>query len=74
MQINQETDYALRVVLYLSKLGINEKIEARVIADQEHVPIRFLLKLLRKLNQAQLVKSYRGVNGGYSINKSPREI
>ncbi|MEA4826446.1 RrF2 family transcriptional regulator [Clostridium sp. JNZ J1-5] len=74
MRITQEADYALRVVLYLCKLGYGEKIEAKHIAEHEHVPIRFLLKLLRKLKQAGIVDSYRGVNGGYTLNKYPEDI
>lgn len=74
MKITQEADYGLRVVLFLSKLGFGEKIEAKSIAEQEHIPIRFLLKILRKLTHADIVKSFRGVNGGYSLKKPPEEI
>lgn len=74
MKITQEVDYALRVVLYLSKLGFGEKLEARVISEEENIPIRFLLKLLRKLRQAGIVESFRGVNGGYALSKQPEDI
>lgn len=74
MKITQEADYAFRVVFYLSKLGYGEKIEAKVISEEENIPLRFLLKLLRKLTQANIIKSYRGVNGGYSLNQMPEDI
>lgn len=74
MKITQEVDYALRVVLYLSKLGYGEKIEAKAISENENIPLRFLLKLLRKLTQVDIIKSFRGVNGGYALNKLPEEI
>lgn len=74
MKITQEADYALRVVIYLCKLGYGEKIEAKVISEKEGIPLRFLLKLLRKLIQADILKSYRGVKGGYAINKLPEQI
>ncbi|MCI1944315.1 RrF2 family transcriptional regulator [Clostridium luticellarii] len=74
MRITQESDYGLRVVLYLSKLGYGKKIEAKSIARDENVPLRFLLKLLRKLTQAGIIKSYRGVNGGYALNLMPEKI
>ena len=32
------------------------------------------LKILRKIVQAGIIKSYRGVNGGYVLNKKPSEI
>ncbi|MCY6957172.1 RrF2 family transcriptional regulator [Clostridium brassicae] len=74
MRFNQEVDYALRVVLYLCKLGYGEKIEAKVISEEENIPLRFLLKLLRKLKHAGIVQSYRGVSGGYALNKIPKDI
>jgi Rrf2 family protein len=74
MQITQEGDYALRVVLFMCKLGIGEKIEARVISKEENIPLRFLLKLLRKLTMAGILKSFRGINGGYATQKMPEDI
>jgi len=74
MKITQEADYGLRVVLHLCKLGYGEKIESKVISENEGIPLRFLLKLLRKLIQADIIRSYRGVKGGYSINKLPQQI
>lgn len=74
MKITQEVDYAFRVIYHLSSLGLNNKIEAKVLADKENIPHRFLLKLLRKLIKANLVCSYRGVLGGYALNIPPSSI
>ena len=74
MKITQEADYALRVILYLSKLGYGERVEARIISEQEGLPLRFLLKLLRKLTKSGIVVSFRGVKGGYALNKQPKDI
>lgn len=74
MKITQEADYALRVILYLSKLDKGAKESARVISEKENIPLRFLLKLLQKLRKAGIVKSYMGVNGGYALNKKPQDI
>ncbi|MEW9123954.1 MAG: Rrf2 family transcriptional regulator [Thermotaleaceae bacterium] len=74
MRITQEGDYALRVVLYLCNLGMGEKIEAKHIAVHEKIPLRFLLKLLRKLVHGGIVRSFRGVGGGYSIAQEPKNI
>ncbi|WP_123053232.1 Rrf2 family transcriptional regulator [Clostridium sp. JN-1] len=74
MRITQEADYALRVVLYLSKVGYGNKVDAATISDSQRIPLRFLLKLLRKLVASGIIISYRGKNGGYSLNKFPEEI
>ncbi|GAA0781944.1 RrF2 family transcriptional regulator [Hathewaya limosa] len=74
MKITQEADYGLRVTLYLSKLEYGAKVDAATIAEHENLPRRFLLKLLRKLIAVGIIKSYRGINGGYSLNRPPEEI
>jgi Rrf2 family protein len=74
MKITQEADYAMRVILYLSKLEYDSKVDAKTISEHEGLPFRFLLKLLRKLIEAGIIKSYRGINGGYALNKFPENI
>lgn len=74
MRITQEGDYALRVVRYLYKYGNGGRVEAKVISEKENVPLRFLLKLLRKLTAAEIIRSYRGTGGGYAIARPPREV
>lgn len=74
MKITQESDYALRVVLFLSKKDGSEKVEAKTISESENIPLRFLLKLLRKLTVAGILNSYRGVGGGYTMAKAPAYI
>lgn len=74
MNITQEADYGIRAVLILAKEGEGEKLDAKTIAERGNIPLRFLLKLLRKLIQAGIVRSYRGVNGGYALNKHSEDI
>lgn len=73
MKLTQETDYAFRIVLYLTKRK-GEVVEAEVISDAEKVPKRFLLKICRKLNQAGIIESFRGKNGGYRLARDPQEV
>jgi len=74
MKLNQATDYAFRAVLHLSSLPRGKVLEARVIAEQQQIPMRFMLKILHMLVQAGIVESFRGVGGGYALAKAPREI
>ncbi len=72
MRITKETDYALRMMSMLaSSEGISD---AKTIADTAGVPQRFSLKILRKLMSAGLVKSYKGANGGYTLDGTPDKI
>ncbi|GAB4539739.1 MAG: Rrf2 family transcriptional regulator [Thermodesulfovibrionia bacterium] len=73
MQINKETDYAIRCVLYLS--GSNGRVVmANEIARAKRIPRAFLAKILQKLTKRGLVKSFKGIKGGFQLSKRPKEI
>jgi Rrf2 family protein len=72
MFITLETDYAVRMVYYLAKEGCRKG--AGDIAEGTEVTLRFTLKILRKLVSGNIVKSYKGVNGGYELTKNPSDI
>lgn len=72
MKITREADYAMRIILMLARE--NKQIEAKTIAQSNGIPYRFTLKILGKIVQSGLIRSYRGVNGGYVLNCPPSEI
>lgn len=72
MRITQEADYALRIVMYLSKA--DKRVDAGTIAADTAVSPRFATKILRKLMLAGLVCSYKGVTGGYALARAPEDI
>ena len=74
MRITQEGDYALRVILYFYNCGQGRRLEAKEISLHENIPPRFLLKLLRKLTVADIIKSYMGHGGGYAAERPPADI
>ncbi len=65
MHITLEADYAVRTVDFLSRSDTRR--DAKTIAETTMVPLRFCLKILRKLVAAGLVQSYKGVHGGYQL-------
>ncbi len=73
MQITRETDYAIRCVYYLAgkKNGVTMVDE---ISKEMNIPKSFLAKILQKLGKVTLVKSYRGVKGGFILARAPQEI
>lgn len=73
MQITRETDYAIRCVLYLAgKRGSVTMVDE--IARKKFVPKSFLAKILQKLVKAGIVRSYRGVKGGFELTRGPEEV
>ena len=72
MHITLEADYAVRIVELLAESG--EKLGAQAISESTGVPVRFALKILRKLVGGGLVQSFKGAHGGYLLARSPAEI
>lgn len=72
MHITLESDYAVRIVGCLAKE--KKRLEAKNISDMTCVTLRFSLKILRKLVVSGIVRSYKGVQGGYEIARDPSEI
>lgn len=73
MQITRETDYAMRCVLYLS--GQPDKVVmVDEISREMATPKSFLAKILQKLVKAGVVRSFRGVKGGFQLNRQPKDI
>ncbi|MCL2768146.1 MAG: Rrf2 family transcriptional regulator [Synergistaceae bacterium] len=67
MFLTKECDYAIRVVRGLSYLEIKS---VRMVCEHEQVPPTFAYKILKKLEHAGIVDSYRGAVGGYQLAKT----
>ena len=59
MRITHEADYAIRVTYCLALTGGKQC--AKDISELTGVTLRFALKILRKLTQSGITKSYKGV-------------
>lgn len=73
MYVTREADYGVRCVLYLARKA---QIVATVneIAKAMHIPKSFLAKIVQRLVKAGIVKSVRGVGGGFFLAKKPESI
>ena len=72
MRITLESDYALRIISALAKHdGI---VDAKTLSEETSVTLQFTLKILHKLVKCELVKSYKGIRGGYSLRLPPENI
>jgi Rrf2 family protein len=74
MQITRQADYALRAVIYLSKLGPEERAATAQIAQEQQIPPSFLAKIVSQLSVAGLLQTSRGARGGVSLARNPGDI
>jgi len=72
--LSKKAKYALKTLIYLKQNEANCPISAKVIAENQRIPYKFLESILRELRQFKILKSNRGSEGGYSFMKSPSEV
>lgn len=71
MLITRECDYAVRVVRALAD---SRRMSVGEICEKEFITAPFAYKILKKLQKAGIVKGFRGVHGGYSLNRVAKEL
>ena len=74
MQITRQADYAIRAVMYVAKLGTNQRAATRQIAQEQHIPPSFLAKIISQLSIAGLLQTTRGAHGGVMLAKPSQDI
>lgn len=71
--ISQTAEYALRAVAHLA-MHPDEPHTAPQIAEGTQVPRPYLSKVLQSLARASLIRSQRGLHGGFTLLKRPEEL
>lgn len=72
MQLNITTDYAIRIIVYLSsKKGI---ISSKELSIKLKIPQHYILKITKRLEKSGIINIYVGKNGGFSMVKKSNEI
>jgi Rrf2 family protein len=74
MQITRQADYAVRAILFLSKLSNGGRAPTSQIAQDREIPPSFLAKIISQLSVAGLVHTSRGARGGVSLSRPPNNI
>lgn len=75
MRITAKADYAVRAAAELAAaVGDERPLKGEAIATRQRIPQKFLENILSDLRQAGLVKSQRGVDGGYRLAKRPADV
>ena len=74
MRISAKADYAVRAAIELAAAGAGTAMTSEAIATAQGIPRKFLEAILGDLRRAGLVRSVRGLNGGYHLAAPAREI
>jgi len=74
MRVSAKADYALRAVIELAVIGGESPVKGERIAQAQEIPLKFLENILGDLRHAGIVRSQRGVEGGYWLARPTEEI
>ncbi len=73
MRISAKADYALRAAAELATAG-GGPVKGEQLAARQDIPPKFLENILGDLRHAGLVRSQRGADGGYWLQRPAAEI
>ena len=74
MRISAKADYAVRAVVELAATSGDKPVKAERIATAQEIPLNFLENILGELRHSGIVRSHRGAEGGFRLNKPAEQI
>lgn len=74
MKLSKKSEYGLRALLELTLVHETATLQRHDIAARQHIPVEFLEQILLALKRAGLLSSRRGMKGGYTLIKQPKDI
>ncbi|MCW2999294.1 MAG: Rrf2 family transcriptional regulator [Solirubrobacterales bacterium] len=75
MRISAKADYAVRACIQLAVAVEGERpTKGEAVATAQAIPMKFLENILGDLRHAGLVRSQRGADGGYWLNRPPADV
>jgi Rrf2 family transcriptional regulator, cysteine metabolism repressor len=74
MKLSRTVGYALQATMQLAEAKSGTPIPCSQLAAQGQMPERFLLQILRNLVTHGILHSTRGVDGGYTLERSAADI
>ena len=74
MQFTKAEEYGLLGVLYLAAKNSVSVTPLSEIAEAKGIPEKFLAKIFQSLSRSGIVRSHRGVRGGFSLAQKPDQV
>ena len=74
ISITTKSPYALQALAELGRSGGDAPVPIGELARRREIPVQFLEQLFAILRRAGVLRSQRGVKGGYSFARRPAEI
>jgi Rrf2 family transcriptional regulator, cysteine metabolism repressor len=74
LSITTKSPYAVAALAELGRAGDEGPVPIGELARRREIPVQFLEQLFAALRRAGMLRSFRGVKGGYSFARAPETI
>ena len=74
MKLNSRSRYAVMALADIASFNKQNPISLRDISLRQNISLVYLEQIFSKLKKNNIVKSIRGINGGYVLIKDPEQI
>jgi FeS assembly SUF system regulator len=74
IRMTKVTDYGFILLTYMAAMDVGGVYNARDLAQTTHLPLPMVSKILKCLARGGILTSHRGVKGGYTLARDPRQI
>ena len=74
LKLSKKSEYALIAARYMALTNHGSFVSAKEIAVNHNISYELVSKVLQNLVKENIVKSWQGAKGGYSLKKNPFEI
>jgi Rrf2 family protein len=74
ISITTKSPYALQALAELGRTGGEQPVPIGELARRRDIPVQFLEQLFAVLRRAGVLRSQRGVKGGYAFARPPAQI
>ncbi|MBK7092018.1 MAG: Rrf2 family transcriptional regulator [bacterium] len=74
MQFTKAEEYGIFGIMYLASQPPGRITPLSEISENQKVPEKFLAKIFQSLSRSGLIRSHRGVKGGFTLGKPSHEI
>ena len=74
MQLNNTSQYAIRILSYIANNGKENLVSAKTLSHTLDIPYKFLTKIMTDLAKLDFVISIRGREGGFKLAREASSI
>jgi len=74
MMFSRADEYAIRAMTFLAGQPAGKLTGAREISKAENIPMQFLWKILQNLAKRRLIRSFKGLRGGYELAQRADQV